>query len=466
MVSLGIFMLVISSVFSLFFGGQKFSLDGATAEVATEYGIEGIDAVRSIADRGWADLATGTHGLVFASGDWYFASTAANDTKGIYTRSVTVTEIDDNTRKASTTIQWTSDLARPQTVEVAEILTNWKYPLSGGCVSYPLSGNWAAPQLLGEVDIGAGISGSDVAINYPYAFVSGKSSTSNKHDIFSFDVSNPASPTLLNSLDIGSGGIEDLHLQGKYLYAASPNDSRELIIFDVSNPSAMVKVGEYDLTGTSNALAVFTFPNASTTAIGRTDSAVNELEFFNISNPASPSSIFATTTGGDIEDFYVNNDTLYLVSQQSDPDIWWFDISGAIPVLNDTYDITGTTEDVSIWLQNKDGLANLFVGNENNDEIRIIGTYSSTTGGFYVRDIYSVGGDVLDIICAEGDLGFLATGNANKEFVIVDASNPDNMTEYASLNLSNVATGIDYADNRVYVAVRSNDALKIIGPGP
>ncbi|MEK9186130.1 MAG: hypothetical protein AAB885_00935, partial [Patescibacteria group bacterium] len=291
---------------------------------------------------------------------------------------------------------------------------------------------------------------------------------SSKHDIFVFDVSNPASITLVKSLDIGSGGIEDLYVSGNYLYAASPNDNKELIIFNnVSTPASMSEVGSYNLTGSSDALAVFAF--GSTTVIGRTESASNELVFLNVANPNIPTIILQTSTGGDIEDFYANGTTLYLVSQQSDPDIWWYDISNPLtPVFINNYDIPGTTEDVSIYLQNKNGQANLIAGNENNNEVRTVGTYSSTTGDFYLRDILPIGGDVLDVICAKGDIDlyFLATANSNQEFVIVNGNNPDSLSVHGTFNLSNIATGIDFYNNRVYVAVRSNDSLKILGPGP
>ena len=110
----------------------------------------------------------------------------------------------------------------------------------------------------------------------------------------------------------------------------------------------------------------------------------------------------------------------------------------------------------------------MIAGNENNNEVRTVGTYSSTTGGFYLRDILPIGGDVLDVICAKGDIDlyFLATANSNQEFVIVNGNNTDSLSVHGTFNLSNIATGIDFYNNRVYVAVRSNDSLKILGPGP
>jgi len=84
----------------------------------------------------------------------------------------------------------------------------------------------------------------------------------------------------------------------------------------------------------------------------------------------------------------------------------------------------------------------------------------------YVRDRVFFGGDVNDITCVGGDLAFLATSDANKEFMIVNLADPDNLVEHASLNYPALATGIDFADNKVFMAVRSNDALRIITSSP
>ncbi len=469
LIALGVFVMATGAAIALFFGGQTISVDGLNSQKALDYGQEGLEAARSLRDSDWSLLTTGQHGLIlFDDNTWHFTTTTSSDSRGIFTRTIVITELDENTRQASTTISWQIDPTRPQSINLTTILTNWRGPLSGGCTETPAFGDWAHPQLLGQKDLDPSVNGSDVVVQWPYAYVSGKSSTSSKHDIFVFDVSNPASITLVKSLDIGSGGIEDLYVSGNYLYAASPNDNKELIIFNnVSTPASMSEVGSYNLTGSSDALAVFAF--GSTTVIGRTESASNELVFLNVANPNIPTIILQTSTGGDIEDFYANGTTLYLVSQQSDPDIWWYDISNPlIPVFINNYDIPGTTEDVSIYLQNKNGQANLIAGNENNNEVRTVGTYSSTTGDFYLRDILPIGGDVLDVICAKGDIDlyFLATANSNQEFVIVNGNNPDSLSVHGTFNLSNIATGIDFYNNRVYVAVRSNDSLKILGPGP
>jgi len=107
LVSLGIFAIVVSAVFFLFFGGQSLSVDSSNAQIATEYASEGLEAVRSIRDRDWDELGDGSYGLVFQSGQWEFSS--SEDTKDIFTRTIFISTVDANTKQASTTVTWQTD---------------------------------------------------------------------------------------------------------------------------------------------------------------------------------------------------------------------------------------------------------------------------------------------------------------------------------------------------------------------
>ncbi|OHB06437.1 MAG: hypothetical protein A3B16_02385 [Candidatus Zambryskibacteria bacterium RIFCSPLOWO2_01_FULL_45_43] len=458
LIAAGIFIMVSTAGIFLFFGGQSISVDSTNAGRSLEYASEGLEAVRSIRNRDWGEVATGTHGLVFSANQWQF--NGLQDAKDIFTRQVSVTESASNTKKIISTVSWQFDPDRPQTISLTEQLTNWEGVLAGGCVSDPISGNWANPQVIGSGDIGSGNSGTDIAVRLPYVFVSGTASTASKPDLFVFDVSNPAMPNLVKSINIGANGINSIFIKGNYLYAASPNDTKELIIFNIADPPNASEIASLDLSGSANALGVTTF--ASTTAIGRSGSASYELAFIDVTNPASPQLMSQIATGGNIYDFYSTTKRLYFVSQESDEDVWIYNIEDpANPVIITNYDIPGTTEDVSIYVQDKEG-SNLLVGNIEN-EMTVIG--ATNTSQMYLRDRIDVGGDVNDITCVTGDLLFLATSNSGKEFVIVNGADPDNLVEYASFNFPQIGTGIEYSQNKVFMSVRSNDSLRIIGPG-
>ena len=461
LIALGIFTLSTTAALQLFFGGQSLSIDSQNSNLASGYAKESVEATRNIVNRNWSELTDGPHGLVFQNNEWMFASSSASDSQDIFTRSVEIQSLNDNVKIATTTVSWTTDPLRPQTLTLIEQLTKWQELNQSSCKVAGLSGNWANPVSVGSGDIGSGNEGTDVVAKLPYVFVSGVASSAAKPDIFVFDVSDPASPRLVESLDIGAGGINQIFIKDNYLYGASSNDSKELIIINIADPLNISVAGSLNLTGSTDALSVIAFSN--TVAIGRTDSASKELVFIDVSNPASPNLISETATSGDINDFAETTDYLYAVSEESDEDIWIYNIANpAAPSLATTYDIPGTTEDLSVYLHFKGGSRNLLVGNEQN-ELKSIG---ATTTQLYVRSSLNVGGDVNDIVCVLGDLAFLATENSGKEFLIVNAANPDNLVEYGSLNYPQVATGIDFADNKVFMSVRSNNALRIISSSP
>jgi hypothetical protein len=103
---------------------------------------------------------------------------------------------------------------------------------------------------------------------------------------------------------------------------------------------------------------------------------------------------------------------------------------------------------------------------------RLLGGNHANHHEFHILDISSsslpqnlgskdIGADVNDLRIRD-NLAFLATADSNKEFQVWNISDPTNITLWSSFNFPQVATGIDYEDNVVYVSVRSNDALRII----
>jgi len=203
----------------------------------------------------------------------------------------------------------------------------------------------------------------------------------------------------------------------------------------------------------------------ATVALGRDEAAANELVFINVENPALPAIISQVAIGDDVNDFTATSERLYLTSEDSVSDIWVYDITNPLnPTLVNNNNL-GDNDYISVYLQDKNGL-NLLIGSESEDGNEFMSIGATNTAQMYVRDNINLGDDVNDIVCVKGDLVFLSTSNSNKEFIIVNANNPDNLIEYASLNFAQVASGIDYAQNKVFVAVRSNDSLKIITSSP
>ncbi len=460
MIALALFVLMTMAAFTLF--GTTLSQDALSRERQTAQNAvqEGQEAVRQIRNADWDALTAGTHGLVLSGGMWSFNGT--EDVQDIYHRSVVVTDVGNDARDVAVTVQWTSAGGGNATAAASARLTNWQappLPSGSNCNEASSSGNWANPVVIGSADIGAGNQGTDVVVNLPYVYVSGVAASASKPDLFVFDVSNPASPTLVGSIDIGSGGINALFLKGDYLYAASPNDSKELIVFDISAPTSTIEVASVNLPGSANALSVIV--QDTLVAIARSQSSNDEIYFYNVTDPESPSQVGTENVAGAVNDFATSETYLYAITSAADEDIYTYDITDSLnPMLVSIFDLEDGTQDISIAYQDP-GI--LFIGNQANLFIVI-----DASDPLQMVELASVGtnGEVRDVVCTVGDLAFLGTTSSNSEFQILNISDLDNVYLYASLNFPQMTGGVAFVDNKAYAAVRSNDALRIIGPGP
>lgn len=446
LIAFAILILGISAVIVVGFGNQSLIID-------TQFNNQALYLARQALENTLVAARVNFNGVTGTSSD-----------DGTYSTEIIVENIDSSTKKITSRVTWEPAPLRSDSVELTTLVTNWKEILAGlGCKAGPLSGNWASPRVLGSADLGPGNEGTDVVVSLPYVYVSGVASAASKPDIFVFDATNPAAPNQIAAVDIGGGGINALFLHGGYLYAASPNDQKELIIFDISDPVNISEVGSLNLAGAVNALTVYAFEN--TAVIGRNASTQNELVFIDVTNPAAPSVITSVNIDNNVNDFAKSNDYLYVAtggSGEGDKDIWIYDITNPqAPVFVSSFNLVhdDDEENFSVALQPP---ANLLVGADDDFVI------ADVSDPLDVRQIssFDTDGNVMDMVCVVGDLVFLATQNSNKEFIVVDASNPGNPIEKSTLNFPQVATGIDFAENKVFLSVRSNDALRIITSGP
>lgn len=455
---LAIVVLATFTLFGISFSEGIFAQNRRTAENLLS---EGIEATRQIRNREFSLLAEGTHGLSKVGGAWTFSGTE-DVSGGAYHRSVTITAVDYETVDVTARVDWTPRIGRNDSVTVATRLTDWQtpeVPSASGCVETTITGDWTHPQTIGTGDLGPGNQGTDVVVKYPYAFVSGIASASNKPDLFVFDVSNPASPQIVKSIDIGADGINALSLSGDTLYAASGNDGKELIVFDVTAPASTAVTALVDLSGSADGLSVVA--KGTLVGIGRELSSAAEIVFYDMTVPSVPSGVASFSVPDRVNDFAADQRYVYAVSKSETQDVTVFDaIDPRNPVQAATYDLPDGFEDISVAYE-APGV--LFIGNTGNQFVTVD---ASDPLSLSMLSAVTTGGEVRDIACLTGNQLFIGTNNSTQEFIILNILNLDAIAQYSSLNFPQVATGVDIANGNVYVSVRSNDALRIIGPGP
>jgi uncharacterized secreted protein with C-terminal beta-propeller domain len=113
----------------------------------------------------------------------------------------------------------------------------------------------ASPQVVGGYDTPSGRDAISLAVAGSILFLGTERTVSpDLQELHIIDVSNPAAPVLLDSVHLGSD-VNDLALEGDLLYAATSDNDRELVVFDVSVPTAVSELGGVDLPGSANAKA-------------------------------------------------------------------------------------------------------------------------------------------------------------------------------------------------------------------
>ena len=145
---LAVFIFTIFSTAALIgiLGGLNLSHKGGEFTIASQYAIEGIEAVRSIKNRGFSNLVnTSSTGLAKVSGVWQFSGT--NNVFDKYTRYITIADVyrdsfgnivdsggtlDPLSKKIVSTVSWTVGPSLNQTISYITYLTDWKRPFEKG----------------------------------------------------------------------------------------------------------------------------------------------------------------------------------------------------------------------------------------------------------------------------------------------------------------------------------------------
>jgi type II secretory pathway pseudopilin PulG len=97
--------------------------DSARAAALNE---EGIDAAVSIRDRSWNEMVDGNHGLAIdGTPRWTFSGNSS--VVDGFTRVVTVSTYDTNTKKVTSTVSWNPKPNQSASLESTTLLTKWPF---------------------------------------------------------------------------------------------------------------------------------------------------------------------------------------------------------------------------------------------------------------------------------------------------------------------------------------------------
>ncbi|QQS60849.1 MAG: prepilin-type N-terminal cleavage/methylation domain-containing protein [Candidatus Moraniibacteriota bacterium] len=122
-VATAIFSIIVASIMTSIFSTNRIVFFSGEKSRATFLAEEGLEATKSIRDKDFENLIDGTYGLDTQGGEWIFSG--SQDIQDIFTRSITISSLNENTKKVQSTIQWTQD-SEEKIVTLESRLTNWK----------------------------------------------------------------------------------------------------------------------------------------------------------------------------------------------------------------------------------------------------------------------------------------------------------------------------------------------------
>ncbi len=216
-----------------------------------------------------------------------------------------------------------------------------------------------------------------------------------QHGLQILDVSNPAAPIRVGGYE-GSGYAHRVQVVGNLAYVSDsqepfnvPNSPTSLLILDVSDPTAPVRVGRFDMSDVACGVEVV----GSLAYVAESHAGLHILD---VSDPASPVRVGGFDIASDLCDLQVVGNHAYVLG--------W---DGVLQIL----DVSAIT--APVWL----------------------GEYAAANA------------DAVQVV---GDLAYLAQGSTGLE--IIDVSDPATPVRLGGLDTAGGATGVDVVGSVAYVS--------------
>lgn len=225
----------------------------------------------------------------------------------------------------------------------------------------------ASPVKVGQYDIPGVTQANDVAVSGNYAYVVTQNSTTTG-EFYVFDITNPATPTLVGSFEVGNH-VYGVYATGGRAYLANARVDKEVIILDVSNPTSPVMLGSYDvpLAG-ANGQSVFYGGGVVHLTTRNNVGSIAEYYLLEASDPTSITLIGSYDVSGKTNGVETGVNFSLLATEKTDEELMILDTSNPnSPTKVFSLDLNGAAFGVAL----KDCYA-YFATADDNEEIKVV----------------------------------------------------------------------------------------------
>ena len=119
-----IFVMLVSGISGALIYGIQLAFQSGTTSQATFIAQEGIEIFRNYRDQNYSNLNDGVYGIEIS--DNLYQVVTGSDTDGVYTRTVTVSTIDSDTKQIVSEVSWDQGVRGTGSVNLVSYLTNWR----------------------------------------------------------------------------------------------------------------------------------------------------------------------------------------------------------------------------------------------------------------------------------------------------------------------------------------------------
>lgn len=418
LLAVSIFALIVTALFGAYFYGQEASVLAGNRTRAAIFAEEGLEATRNIRDAGFVNLTDGTHGLSIAGNQWTFSG--SSDTSGIFTRSIAVSSLDSHRKQVASTVTWQQNPQRIGTISLVAELTEWLRSVSG---------KWASVSEKGNANLSNAIAGIKIAVSGSYAYVIRNEGSADNFLVI--DVSNISSPSVTATIDL-SGTPSNIAVSGNYAYVSSSDNSEELQVVNISNPTSPSLVGLFNAVGNADGEGIAIV--GAYAYLVRASSPNEEFVIVNISNPVAPSLVGSLDLGAAGNEVAILGSTAFIASSDNSRELIAVNIATpSLPLIIGSLDISGNANANTIVAFGSTAL--LGVGS------MVYSVNVSVPSIPLMLGFYDTGGVVNDIaLDSGGSVVFVADSNNAAEFQVIDFSS---LASPALLGLVDVSGNID-----------------------
>ena len=270
-------------------------------------------------------------------------------------------------------------------------------------------------------------------------------------EFYIFDVSNIYAPILLGSYEIGDT-VRAVKVKDDYAYLVSHSNSRELIVLNVSNPYNVSLATNFDLSGTSDALDL---------VIGETELYVmrnNIFYSFSIVDPNNPVLLGEINISGTARSMALSGNYIFIANNDGNREVQAFNIINPANLeAAGIYNLPGGIDALDIYVQ----------GNR-----AYVSTTTNSNREFYVLDVsdpYNIAflgsyerGVNVNTFAIVGPYALLGASASSEELTVIDVSFPATINKAAGYNLDGYIQAIVANCSNIYALTGNTNEEFII----